>query len=416
MSTTPLPRARERLDLGELARLLAAAPHRLLFFAGASAVLLSMAWWALVLLDERWGLVRLPALPVPPGWLHAIALQYQMLALFVFGFLLTVMPRWTGTPTYAPRHYVPVAGAVLAGYLTLLAGSFGVPYAIPAGVALTLVGWLTGLALLAVTLWLDAGRTLHAVSCGSALALGAIGLLLFAAYLAVGDARYAFAAIKFGTFGFLLPTYVGVCHRMVPFFSQRVLPDFAARRPPWTLLALWALALAHLYLELAHAYAWLWPVDGALAALTACMAWSWRPWRARGVRLLLALHLAFAWLPVAFALYAAQSAWFAATGDFALGRAPVHALTVGYFGSMLVAMVTRVTQGHSGRPLEMGAVAWSCFVAVQAVALLRIGAELSTDAPAWQAVAAVAWLAAFTPWVARSLWIYATPRVDGQPG
>ena len=105
------------------------------------------------------------------------------------------------------------------------------------------------------------------------------------------------------------------------------------------------------------------------------------------MRLLFALHLGFAWLSVAFALYTLQSAWFAASGDFILARAPVHALTVGFFGSLLVAMVTRVTQGHSGRPLEMGSIPWLCFWLLQAVAVLRIAAELLPDTPGWLALA-----------------------------
>ena len=67
------------------------------------------------------------------------------------------------------------------------------------------------------------------------------------------------------------------------------------------------------------------------------------------------------------------------TGVFVLGRAPAHALFVGFFGSVLVAMVTRVTQGHSGRPLVMPNVAWFAFVAIQLVALMRIVAEVIAD-------------------------------------
>ena len=85
--------------------------------------------------------------------------------------------------------------------------------------------------------------------------------------------------------------------------------------------------------------------------------------------LLRVLFLGFAWLPIAFALYAWQSAWFAMTGEFVLGRAPAHALFIGFFGSLLVAMVTRVTQGHSGRPLVLGGVAAIAFVIVQLVAV-----------------------------------------------
>lgn len=400
----------------ELARLMAQAPHRLLFLAGASAVLLSMAWWAATLVAMRWPLFAMPRAPSPAGWAHAIAMQYQVLPLFVFGFLLTVMPRWTGTPPYAARHYLPVSALLLVGYLVTLAGLFGSAVTLATGIAISLAGWLVGLALLALTVWRDAGRTYHAVACWCALAFGAIGLAMYAVFLHVGDARLAYAAIKIGTFGLLLPVYLVVCHRMVPFFSQCVLPDYHVVRPAWLLGAIAALALLHLLGELAHAYAWLWPVDLAIAGLTAWLAWQWQPWRARKIRLLVVLHWAFAWLPLAFALYAFQSAWFAATGAFILGRAPVHALTIGYFGSMLVAMVTRVTQGHSGRVLEMGRVAWACFLAMQGVAIVRIASDLLPDAPAWHAVAGVAWLFAFAPWVARNAWIYLSPRADGKPG
>ena len=35
------------LNPADLARIVAAAPHRLLFLGGATAVLLAMTWWAL---------------------------------------------------------------------------------------------------------------------------------------------------------------------------------------------------------------------------------------------------------------------------------------------------------------------------------------------------------------------------------
>ncbi|MEJ7806962.1 MAG: NnrS family protein, partial [Telluria sp.] len=102
--------------------------------------------------------------------------------------------------------------------------------------------------------------------------------------------------------------------------------------------------------------------------------------------------------------------------EFVFGRAPAHALFVGFFGSLLVAMVTRVTQGHAGRPLQLGRVAGFAFVAIQLVSVTRIVAELAPDQMAWQAAAAVGWLLAFAPWVLRSLGIYLSPRADGQPG
>jgi uncharacterized protein involved in response to NO len=83
---------------------------------------------------------------------------------------------------------------------------------------------------------------------------------------------------------------------------------------------------------------------------------------------------------------------------------------------MLVAMVTRVTHGHSGRPLAMGVVPWLTFGLLQIVAVARIYAEVAVDMPRWLLIAAFGWLIAFAPWVVRSLWIYAMPRLDGKPG
>ncbi len=413
--STPLTPATPS-NVAELARVVASAPHRLLFFGGATAVLLSMLWWATWLLAQRSGWFALPEPPLPAGWAHAIGMQYQALPMFMFGFLLTVFPRWMSLPAYTRRHYIPVGASLLLGYLAFHVGLLGIPALVHVGIVLSLAGYAIGLTLMLRLLLLDGGRSWHAIACWSALAFGFVGLLLAARYLHGGDARALFAAIKIGTFGLLLPVFLTVCHRMLPFFSQAVIPGYRIYRPGWVLAVMLGLIFVHLLFELAHAYAWLWLVDVPLAALAAMLAWRWRIFQARRVRLLLVLHWGFAWLPVAFAMYALQSAWFAATGEFALGRAPVHALTVGFFGSLLVAMVTRVTQGHSGRPLEMGRIPWICFLLLQGVAVLRIAAELLPDSPAWLAISAIAWVVAFLPWVLRSTWIYLTPRLDGKPG
>jgi uncharacterized protein involved in response to NO len=173
--------------------------------------------------------------------------------------------------------------------------------------------------------------------------------------------------------------------------------------------------MVHLGLELAHAYAWLWLADVPLLILTAWAVHRWWP-RGRMPGLLAVLFIGTAWLPVTFLLYGVQSVTLLATGDFVLGRAPMHAMFIGFFGSLLVAMVTRVTQGHSGRPLVMPKVAWFAFVAIQGVAVMRIVADVAPDAMAWQAAAAVGWLLALAPWVGRIGGIYLRPRADGRPG
>ena len=400
----------------DLPVLLASAPHRLMFFAGASAVIVSMLWWACFLGAGYFG-HAFPAAPVPPGWAHAVFTQYGMLPLFMFGFLLTVFPRWTGRPALARRHYVPVFAGLFGGYLAVHIGLLGMRPLLLAGIALMLAGWIAGLFALGSVLVANGAKDRHALSCFVALVLGACGLAAFGAFALGAPWQFAFVAIKLGTFGLLLPIFFTVCHRMIPFFSMNVVRNgYRVVRPAWSLPLLWALLLAHLGLELMHRYELLWLADVPLALFFLGHWLAWQQWKCMRPGLLAVLHLASAWLPIAFALYAAQGLLAFTGHGFLLGRAPVHALTIGFFGSMLVAMVTRVTQGHSGRPLEMGRIPWLTFVLLQLVACARIHAEFAHDAPRWLVIAAFGWLLAFLPWVLRSLWIYATPRIDGQAG
>jgi len=398
----------------EAMRLMAAAPHRLLFLVGAGNVLAAMSWWAAWLVAARLGM-PLPQPALPAGWMHAVIMQYMVLPSFIFGFLLTVFPRWLGHQPLDARHYLPVGAGLLGGQLLTLAGLAGNPALLQAGAWLTLAGWSVGTFWLARILVNGNSFNWHAASALGALCFGIAGLVCYALLLRRVDGDVAQAALKLGIFGALVPIYFTVCHRMIPFFTGNVIRDYVLVRPDWTLGLAWALLLAHLGLELAHAYAWTWVVDVPLMGLFVGLLLVWWP-GAKMPPLLRVLFLGFAWLPIAFSLYAAQSAWFAGTGEFVLGRAPAHALFVGFFGSLLVAMVTRVTQGHSGRPLVLGKVAAFAFVVVQLVAVTRVVSELVPDALGWQAAAAVGWLVAFLPWVLRSAWIYLSPRVDGHPG
>lgn len=406
------------LSLPNLAR----APHRLMFFIGAFNVLASMSWWTLWLIAQRWHGLAMPQPPIPAGWAHALMMPLQVLAPFMFGFLLTVFPRWTGQPDLSRWHYVPVGLGLLGGQVLMLVGLWGFPHLLHLGTVFSIVGWVAAMTSLFGVLWRAQGSHWHALSAFMALSFGLIAWLLFAGWLhAQGELRWVFAAIKISIFGFALPMYVTVCHRMLPFFASVVIPGYRMWRPmPW-LAAFWLLAFAHLLLELMHAYVWLWLADLPLAALTGLALWRWWPRAAAQAStkmpgLLVVLLIGFAWLPISFALFASQSLEFSLTDAFVLGRAPVHVLTIGFFGSLLVAMVTRVTQGHSGRPLQMTAAAWFAFVCIQAVTLLRLAAELLPDAPLWLALSGAGWLLAFLPWVLGSLRIYLSPRADGKSG
>jgi uncharacterized protein involved in response to NO len=92
---------------------------------------------------------------------------------------------------------------------------------------------------------------------------------------------------------------------------------------------------------------------------------------------------------------------------------------MGFCGGLLVAMVTRVTMGHSGRPLRMDGLTLACFLTLQLGAASRVLSELLAAPAAIQAflLASVGlWVGAVAVWVSRVAVIYLQPRIDGKPG
>lgn len=171
----------------------------------------------------------------------------------------------------------------------------------------------------------------------------------------------------------------------------------------------------HGLLELLALHRWLWLVDFPLLLLALLHSWQWQFKRAFAVRLLAILHVAFAWLSVAAALYVINSmALFFKFGPV-LGRAPLHATAIGFLLSITLAMASRVTLGHSGRELRADTTTWVLFWGLSGVAILRIVAELPLSQH-FNLLAALAWLCIAMVWSGKYGVIYLRPRVDGKPG
>ena len=136
--------------------------------------------------------------------------------------------------------------------------------------------------------------------------------------------------------------------------------------------------------------------------------------------MLAVLHIGFAWLGIAMLLFTVQSfVLFVSHGATPIwGLAPLHALTIGCFATLLIGFGTRVTLGHSGLPMKADTPVKLMFVGIQFVAILRVLADiLPMQIRHWlYFAAAVAWLACFAPWVFRHLPAYWRPRVDGRAG
>ena len=385
-------------------RALAIAPlwrlgFRPFFLAGALLALLAVALWAAVLQ----GLLSAPQ--VPGGLLawHRHEMPFGFALAIIAGFLLTAVQTWTGRPGLSGRPLIALFALWLAARLV---------WFLPLALGVLIAAQLAFVALLLAQL----ARQLIAASQRNnypiLLVLSLLGLCqgLTLAGLALGDdalqRRGALAALWL--IAVLLSLIGG---RVIPFFTQRGLgrvEAFAAQ--PWRdrLLLAGGLLVAALFAS-GHnlqAQPWLALPFALLAALHGLRLWRWHLpgiWR---VPLLWSLHLAYAWLLVATL---GMAAWH--LGWLAQPSPASHALAVGALGGLVLAMMARVSLGHTGRPLQPPkAMAWA-FAVLNLGALIRVAAG-----GGWLWLAAVCWGLAFALFVVHYAPLLCRARVDGHPG
>ena len=412
-------------------RWLFAAPHRLAFAAAALVLAASAAWWALAML-ARWAGWAWPW-NLAPAHAHGLVMGFGFTPLFFAGFLFTAGPKWLGMPPVAASALWGPVRAMLAGWGVFLLGV----HAPTPGVA-PLLGAL-GLAAVAggwsALVWRFArlvrvspvADRVHATCIAAAAALGALLLAAAAGAMLTGRVAMLRPLVLVGLWGFVGVVYVTVAHRMIPFFTAAALPALDAWRPQWLLVVFVASMVAQAVFAALEALAWPLPawawgamavLEAPLALLLFALAVRWGLVQGLRHRLLAMLHLGFVWLGIAFALSALSHALLAATGgSLSLGLAPLHAYTMGFLGSILVAMVTRVSCGHSGRVLAADDLVWGAFLVLQAAVVLRVAGALWPAAAApLTAAAALVWALVMVGWALRYGRWYGQPRVDGRPG
>lgn len=376
--------------------------------------LLAVCWWLLDLASRQAGGSGL----APHGFVgpvfHAWVMLYGMFPFFIYGFLFTAMPNWLNAgkisqPAYTATGVLMALGVILTFFLPL------------PGLVLHLLGWGVGMAaLLQTILKAQPQDKRHSQLILAALALGWLGNALFLVWLMNGQAGLLAWAQALGIWAFLTPVFLTVCHRMVPWFTSRIVPNYVLIRPYGPLHVLLAASLAHGLLEALDLHQFTWLADLPLAGIAFWFVSRWGIARSFGVRLLAMLHIGFVWSGVSFLLFAVDSLARFAGLDWNAGMAPQHALGIGFFSTMLVGMASRVTLGHSGRPLQADNATWWLIWLVQAIALVRMLPDLLPPLLAWSYqlvfLAGLLWLAAFGLWVWKYAPAYWRPRLDGKPG
>ena len=348
------------------------------------------------------------------GWLPAAYLQgplwhgHEMLFGYtmavVAGFLLTAVRAWTGQPTPVGAPLVALALLWVAGRVLVLT-------------PLSMLAAVVNAAFPAALAVAIAIPLLHARNVRNYFF---IGLLMVMSVLV--------AALHLGLQGrFELPPILGLQlgldvmlfimavmgGRVIPMFTNNGVPGAGAARHA----LVEKLALASLLLLFMVDLLQLQSGIVATVALAAAIAngvrlMLWRSWRTFTVPLVWILHAAYAWIVVYLVLRAFSGyGWLA--GSYA-----VHALTVGAIGGLTLGMMTRTARGHTGRSLLADGWELTCFLLIQAAALVRVfGGMVSASLylPSIQ-VSGVLWAIAFGIYAVRYWPVLTRPRLDGKPG
>ena len=393
------------------------APHRVFFFAAGVQILLVSSWWAATIVARAAG--HAAALPegLAASSVHALLMIYGFFPLFIFGFLFTAGPRWLDQPAPGRGAYAVPAAIAGTGAWLLVPSIFAGPWVAAGVVAILVLAWswlLSGYIALIVSS--PAPDRTHAILAAVALGIGIAGLWSGGFWLTTGEHHWATVMEALGLWGFLVPLFASVSHRMIPFFTANVVPYVTPWRPAWTLAVLAGASATHGALLVAGAAQWTWITDIAAGALAGYLTWRWGFAHSLRNRLLAMLHIAFAWMAAMWLLHGVQSLA-ALSGTALLGLAPIHALSIGFLASLTVAMVSRVSCGHSGRSLAADRLTWRAFLLLQVAAAMRVAADVFTGAySTLLAAAALAWLGGFAAWAWRYLPYYWRPRADGKPG
>ena len=204
--------------------------------------------------------------------------------------------------------------------------------------------------------------------------------------------------------------------RVIPLFTANRLGLKIAPLPVWfdyvaigsmalvaALVALWPTSLSSQPLQL---------LCLATAAVHFYRLAHWQGWKTRDVPLLWSMHLSYLCIPLAL------------LGVGLVGNNPVavkntvHLLAIGTIGGMILSMMSRVSLGHTGRPMELaGGIATAfglIFIAAICRALLPIIDPVLTIW-AWR-ISALLWIVAFAIFVFRYFPVLSKARVDGKPG
>lgn len=351
-----------------------------------------------------------PTTMPPPELWHAHEMLFALVSAAVAGFLLTAVPDWAGRRGYSGPPLISLTLLWIAGRIALALYRL-LPPALAASIDLA---FFPALGLwLAPALLRGGRRNAH--------------LLIFLAVLFVSNLLVHLQLVD-GTetarTGLILAvdTYL----LMIGVIGGRIIPAFTVnalrRRDPTQSMASRGVvdyaAVVSLVLVLVTDLVLPRSITAGMVALAAAGLQAarlarWRGWRLLDTPIIWVLHLAYGWLAVGLLLKGI---------DFLTGASAahgwLHALTVGTIATMILAVMTRASLGHTGRPLTAAKPVVAAYWLLGLAALARaVGPALPSPwYPDSILGAGVCWLLAFGLYLLVYLPILVRPRADNKPG
>lgn len=380
------------------------------FFLGAGIFsALAMGIWTIWIALAAGGGAQdwLPVAGSPFAW-HAHEMVFGFAGAALAGFLLTAVPNWTGGLPLSGLPLVVSFAAWLAGRLAMgLSGT--IPYALAATIDvlfLPLIGAFAARQLLVKPM----PRNLVFLAIIAALTLGNVSFhLANAGYI---DAS-PLSAVRFSMLLVITMTAI-IAGRIVPAFTHNwVHIHSPASRLPSRIVWLDATSILSIVAFLLIDASGISTILAGLAALIAAgfngaRLALWRGVEARKEPIVWILHLGYAWIVIGLVL-SAMANW---TGLVTSAMAS-HAFGTGAIGTMILAVMSRASLGHTGRRLiAPPLVVWS-YGLVTLAALLRVMAPMVPPelTNVFLGAAAMAWIAAFALFTFVYAPILTTPRV-----
>lgn len=353
-------------------------------FAGIWAAVAMLLWIPLLT-----GQVSIPIAIDPVSW-HAHEMLFGYMSAVVAGFLLTAVPNWTGR--------LPMIGWPLAGLTALwVLGRLAMAFSGHLPVWLAAAADLSFLAVFAVVIAREilAGKNWRNMVVLIMLVWLILANAIFHWEAARGDLAASGVGFRLGLAAAVaLISVIG--GRVIPSFTRNWLVKSGSDARPAPLGRFDKITLL---ISVATLLCWAFAPFAAVTAVACLLAaalnfvrlYRWMGWRSGSEPLVWVLHVGFAFVPLGF--LATGLAWFVPSLSPTIGAQ--HLWMAGAIGVMTVAMMTRASLGHSGRPLKATWPITSIYVALIASVLLRFVAALGA-APVWVLHASAAlWILAF---------------------